>query len=484
MIPTAKIREKLKWYWKNPCDFVQKEFKTVPDTWQEKALFDLVDPNKDKISLQASAGVGKSAYLAWSSMLFFACKGRKHHHPKGVAVSGLGYNNLRDNLWAEISIQLKRSALLQQMFEWNSGSYYLKGHSGTWFMSARAFAQKASPEEKAAVLSGLHSPFPLYLLDEAGSMHTKMLNVCEQGLTTAEFGKILMAGNPTDPSGLLAHASNSPEFTTHKISSDPDDPNRSRLVPKARAQAHITKMGRDDPWVRVYVLGQFPDKAFDSLFSEEVINAAMKKDYKPQDYEYSCKRIGLDVARFGDDSTMKAKRQGLRAWPIEPIYSPKGPKIAQEVVTTNNEWGGDAMTIVDGTGGHGATVVDSCEVLGYSTIEADVSSDADNKERFFNKRAEIYFRLSEWLERGGSLPDDKRLKEELLATCYTYRGRRIILEPKNMIKTKLRRSPDKADALALTFWLKDTFNNSVKSMDMGRDEKFDYYSWREKILNE
>jgi hypothetical protein len=71
--------------------------------------------------------------------------------------------------------------------------------------------------------------------------------------------------------------------------------------------------------------------------------------------------------------------------------------------------------------------------------------------RYFNKRSEMYFELAKWVRNGGALPDDPELAEELCATTYRFQGDKFRLDDKDDIKDTIGRSPDKADALALTF---------------------------------
>ena len=59
--------------------------------------------------------------------------------------------------------------------------------------------------------------------------------------------------------------------------------------------------------------------------------------------------------------------------------------------------------------------------------------------------------MVEWIRRGGALWRSPRLKESLVQTTYSFKGGRLLLEPKEQIKAKLGYSPDEADALALTF---------------------------------
>ena len=73
-------------------------------------------------------------------------------------------------------------------------------------------------------------------------------------------------------------------------------------------------------------------------------------------------------------------------------------------------------------------------------------------ERYANIRAEMYFKCRDWLQDGGVIPQDADLKTELSAVEYRFTSNgRIILEAKDKIKERMGRSPDLADALALTF---------------------------------
>ena len=64
----------------------------------------------------------------------------------------------------------------------------------------------------------------------------------------------------------------------------------------------------------------------------------------------------------------------------------------------------------------------------------------------------MWWLLKEWLEGGGVLPDDSDLKDDLIGPQYFYTPNgKIALERKEDMKKRGLSSPDKADALALTF---------------------------------
>jgi phage terminase large subunit len=203
----SRAAEVIKMYRSNPVEFVKREFGVTPDLWQENALNAFIsnDPLKQRISMQACAGPGKSTVMAWIGWLFLLCYAEKGNHPKAAAVSITG-DNLRDNLWSEMSKWQDRSELLTAAFTWTQTRIFAKDHPNTWFMSARSFPKSANAEEVGRTLSGLHSKFVLYLIDESGDIPPSIIKSAEQGLSTGpEFGKIVQAGNPTSHSGMLYH---------------------------------------------------------------------------------------------------------------------------------------------------------------------------------------------------------------------------------------------------------------------------------------
>lgn len=81
-------------------------------------------------------------------------------------------------------------------------------------------------------------------------------------------------------------------------------------------------------------------------------------------------------------------------------------------------------------------------------------------ERYKNKRAEMWDLMKQWLadEGGANIPDSDELQADILApkenTGYTWSSNsQLVLESKHNMKKRKLRSPDTADALALTFAL-------------------------------
>ena len=64
-------------------------------------------------------------------------------------------------------------------------------------------------------------------------------------------------------------------------------------------------------------------------------------------------------------------------------------------------------------------------------------------------------KMAEWVKNGGALPNIPELVSELTTPTYTFTNGKFVLEEKDQIKIRLGRSPDLADALALTFAIVD-----------------------------
>lgn len=439
-------------YREDPVRFVFEEFKIEPDKWQRMALraFASKDVEKQRIAMQACAGPGKSAVLAWIGWLFLSCYWENQSHPKGACVS-ITSDNLRDNLWAEFSKWQARSPVLEKMFEWQAERIINRAYPEDWFLSARSFSKTASAEEQGRTLSGLHAEYILYLIDEAGDISPAVLRAAEQGLSNCKFGKIVAAGNPTSTDGMLHFMVTNASHRTFvvRITGDPDDPMRSSRIDKAWAADQIAQYGKENPWVMAYILGLFPPQGINTLLGPDDVRAAMERQLQDEEYSWAAPVVGVDVARFGDDRTVIFPRQGLRAWEPEVLRHAKTQEIAGRVIATKKS-GNAAMIFVDETGGWGAGVIDALALGKHPVVGVNFSSKADNP-KYFNKRSEIIWEAAEWVKRGGWLPNMPELVREATAPTYWFDKGKLRVEEKEQIKKRIGCSPDLWDALCVTF---------------------------------
>lgn len=449
--------EKIALWRRDPVQFVRDSFQVEPDAWQVDALNAAAQPGTQRVALRACAGPGKTAVLAWLGWWFLSTHCGKGEHPKGIAV-GVTADSLRDNLWPELAKWQQRSKFLSLMFTWQKERIFCNESPETWFLSARSFSKTANAEEQGRVLSGLHSQFPLVLLDETGDMNPSIGRAAEQALGNCIKGLVVQAGNPTNTSGLLYDSCvvRRDKWSVVRITGDPDDPKRSPRVGVEWARSEIEKNGRDNPWVMAYILGEFPKSGFNTLLSSEEVESALGRHARVESFGFAPCVIGCDVARFGDDRTAIWRRQGRATWTPDIMRGARTEEIAGRVALQVSS---DAMghpfrsdgIMVDGSGGYGGGVVDALRLAGHQPIEVQFGGAADD-ERFANKRAEMWWRMAEWVKRDGCLPQMSELVRELSSTQYYLDGRgKLALESKDQVKKRLGFSPDLADGLALTF---------------------------------
>lgn len=84
-------------------------------------------------------------------------------------------------------------------------------------------------------------------------------------------------------------------------------------------------------------------------------------------------------------------------------------------------------------------------------------TDTTGQYEFLNMRAYLFWAVRDWLnpknETGAMLPPDPQFDEEATEIKWSFRSDgRIYIEPKEDIKKRLGRSPDKFDAFANTFY--------------------------------
>jgi len=442
----------MKLWRERPKIFVADVFDAKLDIWQEE-VFDLYMLFQ-RIAMIANKGPGKTFTLAVLGWHFFIT----NHQPK-IAALAITKDHLMSNLWAELASLHARSDLLKRSVEAGGERFKLIGHELYSFIDARSFPKQADSKSMTSALAGLHAPNVAFLLDEAGMIPDPVLATADAALSTGDGpqkkARILAAGNPEIPSGMIYEASKGlteQEWGIVRVTGDPDDPKRSPRVDVKWAQSQIRTYGRHDPWVLVNVFGEYPPTAMDTLLSDSEVKEAMDRVIEERTVISSQTRLGIDVARGGVDRSSFAKRKGLKAYPLELFDSTHtGPQLAGIVAMKQGEERIERI-FVDNTGGYGSSVIDSLQLFPNMEVTPVVyNANAQDKTRYFNKRTEMYMRLRDWVRKGGGLPKDPELAKELTTIKVIFHAGVTRIEPKEDIKKRLGRSPDRSDSLAQTF---------------------------------
>jgi len=477
------------------CRFITEQFGATLDKWQEKLAIAWVDPTIQRISLQACAGPGKTCASAWLGWHFLATQvsreGTGFEHPKGLATSITG-DNLRDNLWAELAKWQGRSEYLRTAFTWTSSRVFQNSNQATWFLAARSWPKSGSADEQGRTFSGLHGKNVLVLIDESGAIPPTILRAAEQAMPNTRFGKVLQSGNPISHEGMLYVAATTQAHLWHivRVTGDPDDPDawvhsprvanvgEGQQAPADWAREQIQTYGRDNPWVQAYILGQFPPSSLNTLVSLEDVLAAQKRVLQTTQYDHMQKRLGIDVARFGDDRSVIFARQGLNTLIANNPFVMRNWRttdIAARVYTAKMKWGSE-LEFVDDTGHWGHGVIDNLVAAGTNPHAVIFHGKAINP-RYKNRRAEMWISMAEAIKGGLVLPDLGELVGELTTPTYTFVSGQLMLEEKDQIKKRLGRSPDLADALALTYALPDMPGDVLRTLQRLRTAADNQGDW-------
>lgn len=226
------------------------------------------------------------------------------------------------------------------------------------------------------------------------------------------------------------------------------------LDTKALPDAEVDKMRREmtPNQFKQEMLCDFSASSDDALIPQELARAAAIRTITHQQIEYAPRILGVDVAWDGGDRCVVQKRQGLLAY--EPVVRQGLPEKSFSGVVTGiaQVWQPDAI-FVDITGGYGGEVLSRVRDSGFQAIGIKFSEAAYEDHKFLNLRAEMWFSMMTWLKDGGAIPNDAGLIQELCAPTYDNNNaaNKLQLESKDKIKKRLGFSPDKADALALTW---------------------------------
>jgi hypothetical protein len=205
-----------------------------------------------------------------------------------------------------------------------------------------------------------------------------------------------------------------------------------------------------DEWFLQEVMGQFVDLSVaNALFNMAMIKASQDRPLVQSD---DIKIAGLDVARYGDDTSALVIRNGNVVEHIEE-WGKISLDVLQDYVASRCGQFAVDMIVIDSIG-LGAGVADNLRRLMPSTKVIDFNGGykADNI-KYFNLRTECFVLSKDWIESTGVLPKHQQFIKELLDINYDYKEstNQMYIESKDVMKLRKVQSPNIADAFSMTF---------------------------------
>ena len=194
----------------------------------------------------------------------------------------------------------------------------------------------------------------------------------------------------------------------------------------------------------------FTASADDVLISMDAVTEAAGRVIQEHELYGLARLVGVDVARFGGDRSVIQKRWGLFAYPPIVFRGLDNMALADRLMGVMAEWEPDGVFV---DAGRGEGVIDRVRQVGFHVTEIAFGG-RPMDHRYADKRTEMWFGIDAWLKAGGVLPRDMALHSDLSVPRYAFDGSgRIKLESKDSMRERGMKSPDLADALALTFAL-------------------------------
>jgi hypothetical protein len=404
-----------------------------------------------RIAVASGHGIGKSALI---SML--AKWGMDTCVDTRIVVTANTEGQLLTKTGPEIA-KWFRLALTNDWFKVNATSIVstMAGHDKGWRLDLATWS-----EHNTEAFAGLHNEGKRIILifDEASGIPKPVWEVALGALTDADTEIIWLAfGNPTQNTGDFRECFGKQRnlWRTRQVDSRTVEGTNKKYL-----QEIVDTYGEDSDIAKVRVRGMFPSASSMQFIGSDVVQAAQRREI-PHMLGTEPLIYGLDCARFGDDSSVLAKRCGRdarsRKW--KKWHHMDSMTIAADVALEAQQEHPDAI-MVD-AGNIGAAIIDRLRQLlpDIPIFEVWFGSTKVRQAYFngvptnvFNKRTEIWTSQREWLATG-CIPLDQQLEDDLTGPLYSFGGddTSIMLERKKDMKKRGLASPDEGDALACTF---------------------------------
>lgn len=197
-----------------------------------------------------------------------------------------------------------------------------------------------------------------------------------------------------------------------------------------------------------------PSEAFSATMESELIDRdVLARAFVKKDIEETARIIiGVDIAGKGKDKSIFCVRKGRIVLGFFAFQGLDTDGTVRKIIQFIQHYK-PVKVFIDK--GYNVGVYDRLVALKWQDVVIGVHfQGASDEDKYFNKRAEMYYRGIEWIENEPCyIPYQKEFIEEF---CMQQRlpsdtGGRIKLRSKDDIKAKLKRSTDYSDAFALTF---------------------------------
>lgn len=414
-----------------------------------------------RISIVSGHGIGKSTLLSWLILWFLFV------HPEAqVACTSPSKEQMYDVLWKELKKWIdKMIPGMAAMYVWESSHIRMKEDPNVWF--ARA---KTSSKENTEALAGVHADWVLIAVDEASGVEEPIFETMEGALTSGNI-LVFLISNGTRSLGYFydTHHKDKERWQNYSFSSL-DSPR----VDQKYVDGIVQKYGTDSVQYAIRVLGQFPDegimddKGYVQLFNEKDLNfVPFDLDWVPVGRTAGA----LDASGEGQDRSAWAVKDRMRIGIVAEEEKSTAPGMAVKSITICDKYQVDPIDFIIDAFGAGMNVAQEIALVTAQQKRpwrvtpinsGEQCEDEADRELYINKRAEAYYKLKLFFQRGGQVMEYPRLKDQLLSIRFrrTANGRIQIMDKVQSKKLGFP-SPDLADAMSYCCLIKDGVKRSL-----------------------
>jgi len=463
-----------------------------------KRLLESVRDNPLTVAQSANA-TGKTHAAARVAAWFYKCFPESQVYTAAAPPE----NNLKRLLWGEIGTVLEAHP---NLFTGDQVKSLQISSSARHFLCGVTIPMSGTDAQREAKFAGKHAPYLLFIIDEGDAVPDEVYRGIESCMSGGH-ARMLVMFNPRAEAGEVyrmardgrAKVVNLSAFSHPNVVSGRDEiPGAVTRVTTVRrinewcrplspgespdnecyelpefleGKVATSQSGQAYPplqpgWYKIMepafsymVLGEYPAQASTQLISREWIARARSRwdsyvtEYGEVPPQGASAVLGLDVGEFGTDANVACFRYGN--FVERPVaWGGVDTTVTAERAMEEFNRRETMLCQVDATG-VGAGVAPLMIRHGCPAIAVKVASSPTMKTElgeFNTLRDQLWWAAREWLRTDQAmLPPDEMLLEELRTPTYEIRNGKIRVMDKATMRDLLKRSPDRADALCLTF---------------------------------
>lgn len=415
-----------------------------------------------RVAVRSGHKCGKSTAVAILCLWWVCTRPRAR-----VVFTAASARQVRSILWKEIR-RLYHGA------RWPIGGEMHEGpENGLQFKDGREIVGFSTDDPER--MAGFSGPNMLFVVDEASGVPDAIFEAIEGN--RAGGARVVMISNPTQTSGVFYEAFHGTFwFLIHVSSEEAADECVEGLGLATRdwVDEKRAEWGEDDPRFAVRVRGDFPMQGDDCMVPLALVEAAMARE--PNPVGEAC--LGVDVARYGTDSSVIAPAVGMTVLPLRTVKGFDVVEVAGVVLEEAEKLGatrGIKVTVRVDTASMGAGVADIVRrAEGFCLEVVDVfASSSSTDPSYSRQRDQIWASLVAFLRQGGVLPADETLRSDIVAPKYGFDVQgKIKVESKVELRKRIGRSTDRADAVGLAVFRAEGVSNAEQVLsDRYEDEE-------------